>query len=195
MTDADQDALTFTDDTDRGDLAIVDGQLVFVRTAQARHAATADTATTADKKVTFTITASDGHGGTTSTSVTVDIASSGVVSTLIAPGTSVGGLQYSPDGSRAILIPQTTDYDAETQTYTTTTRLVTIDTATGQQVGTTTILEGQANYGYYEGYEWAKFNSRLAFVECARGRVHRDASFAALGWSSCWYSGRTFSPP
>ncbi|ULE33674.1 Ig-like domain-containing protein [Mycobacterium sp. IDR2000157661] len=159
VTDADQDALTFTDDTDRGDLAVVNGQLVFVPTAQARHAATADAATTADKKVTFTITASDGHGGTTSTSVTVDMESSGVVSTLIAPGTSVGGLQYSPDGSRAILTTQTTEYDAETQTYTTTTRLVTIDTATGQQVGAATTLEGQANYGYYESYERAKFSA------------------------------------
>ncbi|HZN81648.1 MAG TPA: Ig-like domain-containing protein [Mycobacterium sp.] len=152
VIDADQDTLKFTDDTDLGDLAIANGQLVFVPTEAARHAAVADTATAADREVTFTLTANDGHGGTTSTLVTVNIATSGVISSVTVPGNAAGGLRYTPDGTRAILTTQTAVYDAETQTYTTATRVAVIDTATGKQVGTTTTMEGLPTNSYYEGY-------------------------------------------
>ena len=150
VSDADHDTLTFTDDSIKGDVAMVNGQLAFLPTDAARHAAAADTATAADKQAVFTITANDGHGGTTSTMVTVDIASSGVVGTVPIPGGAAGAPQFFADGTRAIQTTRESTYADGVSTNTT--RVVVIDTATGTQIGTTTTLTGLSTDDFGERF-------------------------------------------
>jgi VCBS repeat-containing protein len=65
-TDADGDNLTFSGSTTTSKGSVVvsaDGTLTYSPTDAARHAATASTATAADRNDSFTITVNDGHGG------------------------------------------------------------------------------------------------------------------------------------
>ncbi|MCV7070807.1 hypothetical protein H7H73_10555 [Mycobacterium rufum] len=75
-TDPDRDLLTFSGSGPTAKGAVVvnaDGTFTYTPSDAARHQATADNATEADLKDTFTVTASDGYGGTLDIPVTVAI--------------------------------------------------------------------------------------------------------------------------
>ena len=75
-TDPDRDLLTFTGSglTAKGAVVVnADGTFTYTPSDAARHQATADDATEADLKDTFTVIASDGYGGTLDIPVTVAI--------------------------------------------------------------------------------------------------------------------------
>lgn len=150
VTDADHDVLTYTHTSTKGDVAFVDGALVYTPNSAARHAAAADGAAQADRQDSFTVTVSDGHGGVTSMAVTVDVAASGVVSAIAIPGRASGGLQYTADGTRAVLTTSEATYAGGVST--TTTRVVVIDRATGRQIGTTTTLTGSSADDFGQRY-------------------------------------------
>ncbi|MGE0778895.1 Ig-like domain-containing protein [Mycolicibacterium sp.] len=75
-TDPERDALTYSGSgpTSKGSVLVdPSGTFVYTPSDAARHQATADNATPADKVDTFTITVSDGHGGSLAVPVTVKV--------------------------------------------------------------------------------------------------------------------------
>ncbi len=78
VTDADGDSLTYTGPgtSAKGGTVTVQsgGSFTYVPTDEARHAAAAENASSADRSDSFTVTASDGHGGSVNVEVTVTVA-------------------------------------------------------------------------------------------------------------------------
>ncbi|TRW80444.1 hypothetical protein FK535_19025 [Mycolicibacterium sp. 018/SC-01/001] len=132
-TDANGDPLTYTGSTSTAKGSVVvnaNGTFLYTPTDAARHAASALTATSADKQDTFTVTVADGRGGTLLVPVTVTISASNV-----APqGTFSAGAPAS-DGTVTGTVTST-DADGDVRTYSGPTTSVkggtiTLDAATG----------------------------------------------------------------
>ena len=76
ITDADKDTIKYTATALKGKVTVSSkGVFTYTPSAAARHAASADGATAADKTDTVTVTADDGHGGVVSQQVDVSIIS------------------------------------------------------------------------------------------------------------------------
>ena len=88
VTDPDGDALSYTSplDSGKGGTVTVDsaGSFTYTPTAAARHDASAEGATPADRQDTFAATVADGHGGTTTVPVNVVISPANTAPAAIA---------------------------------------------------------------------------------------------------------------
>lgn len=108
--DANGDKITYSGpgSTSKGTVVVKGSTFTYTPTAVARHAASATTASEADKRDTFTITASDGKGGALPIAVTVSVAPKNAElgspkTTVGQPNTSTGVVEGSvtatdPDG-------------------------------------------------------------------------------------------------
>ena len=118
--DVDGDPLTYTvtGGPAKGSVVIdTNGGFTYTPSAAAQHAASADTATTADRRDTFTVTVTDGYGGTKAVTITAQVKPKNigpsVTPTASSPTISTGGVAGTVGGS---------DGDNDTLTYTVTTR-------------------------------------------------------------------------
>ena len=114
--DADGDRLTYSgpSGTARGSVVVnADGSFTYTPSAAARHAATADGATDADRTDTFTVNIADGYGGTVAVPVTVTISGANAGPT----GTATTGTPDASTGAIAGAITAT-DADGDRLTYT-----------------------------------------------------------------------------
>ncbi|MCG7592792.1 Ig-like domain-containing protein [Mycobacterium sp. PSTR-4-N] len=132
-TDANGDPLTYSGSTSTAKGSVVvnaDGTFLYTPTDAARHAASALTASAADKQDTFTVTVSDGRGGTLQVPVTVTINPNNA-----APQGSFSAGAPASDGAISGTVTST-DADGDVRTYsgpTTSVKggTVTLDAATG----------------------------------------------------------------
>ncbi|MGQ9410479.1 Ig-like domain-containing protein [Mycolicibacterium gilvum] len=110
--DANGDKITYSGpgSTSKGTLVVKGSAFTYTPTAVARHAASATTASAADKRDTFTITASDGKGGTLPITVTVTVAPKNAE--LGNPKTTVG----QPNTSTGLVEGSVTATDADGDT-------------------------------------------------------------------------------
>ena len=115
-TDADRDTLTYsgTTTTTKGSVIVhPDGTFAYTPSSDARHAAAADTASSADKKDSFGVTADDGHGGTATLTVHVDVAPANVAPDNVGVTADPG---WGPDGESTGTVTAN-DADGDLMTY------------------------------------------------------------------------------
>ncbi|MHA0286097.1 Ig-like domain-containing protein [Mycobacterium sp. C3-094] len=132
-TDVNGDPLTYSGSTSTAKGSVVvnaNGTFLYTPTDAARHAASALTASAADKQDTFTVTVSDGRGGTLQVPVTVTISANNA-----APQGSFSAGAPASDGTISGTVTST-DADGDTRTYSgpaTSVKggTVTLDAATG----------------------------------------------------------------
>jgi VCBS repeat-containing protein len=113
-SDAESDALTYigTASTAKGAVIVnSNGSFSYTPTAVARHDASSQTATNADKTDSFTVTITDGHGGSIAVPVSVTV---GAFNTAPTGTASVG----APDAGTGVVSGKVTASDAESDALT-----------------------------------------------------------------------------
>jgi YVTN family beta-propeller protein/VCBS repeat-containing protein len=139
-TDADRDALAYSVTTTaaKGTLTVdaSTGAYSYTPTVDARLAAAAKGATTADKHDTFTVAVDDGHGGVTAKTVTVSVAPLGDRPVAATPTVNAADATGTVDGAVEFIEPYAQLPLTYTVTKATARGTVTVDATTGEFVYT-----------------------------------------------------------